>query len=101
MTREEFANVSAEILANLADTGKVSELLDSLRNAFNDTLTESETNAKTAAELTEKNESLQAANMQLFLKTGVQEKLSAETETETETETPDFDSLFDENGELK
>lgn len=99
MTREEFQTISSEILANLADTGAVSEKLDKLRNGFNDEVTAKETATVQAAELTEKNNSLQAANMALYLKTG--EKTETNEDETDDVETVTFDELFDEKGELK
>ena len=34
MTREEFNSKASELLANVADTGKVSDILDELRTGF-------------------------------------------------------------------
>lgn len=101
MTREEFQTVTTEILSKLDDTGAVSERLDRLREAFGEQVTAAETNAATVAELSAKNESLQAANMSLYLKTG--EKAEPENKEETpETAAVTFDELFDEkSGELK
>lgn len=102
MTREEFNKTASEILANIADTGKVSELLDTLRTGFNDEVTKGETAAANVTDLTAKNENLQAANMALFLKTG---KTAATGENEEETAEEEnkleYADLFDEKGELK
>lgn len=102
MTREEFNSKASELLANVADTGKVSEILDELRTGFNEEITKGETAAATVTDLTAKNENLQAANMSLFLKTG---KTAATGENEEETAEEEnkleYADLFDEKGELK
>lgn len=102
MTREEFNSKASELLANVADTGKVSEILDELRTGFNEEITKGETSAAAVTDLTSKNENLQAANMALFLKTG---KTAATGENEEETAEEEnkleYADLFDEKGELK
>ena len=102
MTREEFNSKASELLANVADTGKVSEILDELRTAFHEEITKGETAAAAVTDLTSKNENLQAANMALFLKTG---KTAATGENEEETAEEEnkleYADLFDEKGELK
>lgn len=101
MTADEFNAAVTDILGNVSDVGHVSQKLDELRTAFGEALTDAETRAKTIETLEGEKKSLQEANMNLFLKIGTPQK---ETETEKETETPqetDFESLFDENGNLK
>lgn len=102
MTREEFNNTASEILANIADTGKVSELLDTLRTGFNDEVTKGETAAANVTDLTAKNENLQAANMALFLKTGETAATGESGENAENEETPlKYADLFNDKGELK
>lgn len=101
MTADEFNAAVTDILGNVSDVGHVSQKLDELRTAFGEALTDAETRAKTIETLEGEKKSLQEANMQLFLKIGTPQK---ETETEKKDETPaeaDFESLFDENGNLK
>lgn len=100
MTPEEFQNLTTEILANLADVGTVSANLDKLRTAYGEQVAAATNAAAQVAELTETNNSLKEANMQLFLKTGVQQE-KAEVKTEEENTPLSFDDLFDEKGELK
>ena len=102
MTREEFNSKASELLANVADTGKVSEILDEQRTGFKDEVTKGETAAAAVIELTEKNENLQAANMALFLKTG-ETAATGENEEEQEQEENklEYADLFNEKGELK
>lgn len=102
MTREAFNSKASELLANVADTGKVSEILDELRTGFYEEITKGETAAATVIDLTAKNENLQAANMALFLKTG-ETAATGENEEETAEEENklEYADLFDEKGELK
>ncbi len=101
MTADEFNAAVTDILGNVSDVGHVSQKLDELRTAFGEALTDAETRAKTIETLEGEKKSLQEANMNLFLKIGTPQK---ETKTEQKDETPeetDFESLFDENGNLK
>ena len=72
MTKEEFITKCQEILTNSGDMGKISSVLDELRDGFNESVAQSEILTKANAELTEKNANLQQANMNLFLKCGVE-----------------------------
>ena len=103
MTREEFNSKASELLANVADTGKVSEILDELRTGFNEEITKGETAAAAVSDLTAKNENLQAANMALFLKTGETAATgeNAEENAEENENKLVYADLFDEKGELK
>ena len=105
MTREEFNTKSVELLgavsAEKPDTGKISEMVEEMREGFNKEVTRAETAENSAADLKTKNESLQAANMNLFLKSGQLIKETEEKKIEKQPEKIDFDSLFDEKGELK
>lgn len=106
MTREEYNKLSAEALEAIGnekpDTGKISEMLSKLRDGFAEEVTARETAEKTAAETKAANESLQAANMALFLKSGqiLKEKGESDFDKIKVKEKPSFDSLFNENGEL-
>ena len=96
MTKEEFIAKCQEILTNFGDMGKISSTLDELRDGFNESVAQSEILTKANTELTEKNANLQQANMNLFLKCGVE---NVEKSVENE-EKADFDKLFNEKGEL-
>lgn len=105
MTREEFNEKAKEILNHVSDAGKISEILDELRNGFNEEILKAESAATTAADLAEKNQNLQAANMALFLKTG-EMAATGDPEKEKEKIKEDekkmkYEDLFDEKGELK
>lgn len=101
MTFEEFNSKSTEVLEKLDDQGAVSIILDDLRAGFGE-LTEKvkEVEADNAT-LREKNDKLQTANMELFLKVGNPAKDEEKEEEIEEVEKISYDDLFDDNGELK
>lgn len=102
MTPEEFENLVAETLENVADVGTVSKNLDAMRSAFG-TVTADLTKVKAENEdLTAKNASLKENNLALFLKVGEKPKEEKqEEEKEEEEKEIEIDELFDENGGLK
>lgn len=105
MTREEYNTKSAELITEMGaeqpDNGKISESLAELREAFQYEVTRAETAEKQAEELKSKNESLQAANMSLFLKSGEIIKQTEQQKTPEDRDKPfDFNTLFNEKGEL-
>ena len=102
MTAEEFNAAVTDILGNVSDVGHVSQKLDELRTAFGEALTDAETRAKTIETLEGEKKSLQEANMNLFLKIGSPAKNDPDKEKEPEPPAePDFESLFDDKGNLK
>lgn len=101
MTFEEFNTKSTEVLEKLDDQGAVSIILDELRAGFGE-LTEKVKEVEADNEsLREKNDKLQTANMELFLKVGNPAKEEEEKEEEIKVEKIEYDDLFDDNGELK
>jgi hypothetical protein len=99
---EEFKAKTAEILANPADTAKVSTLLAELTEHNDDVVVELTTAQATATKLTTDNESLRNANMQLFLKVGSNVTTPPGKMDEKPGDTiPKFEDLFDEKGVLK
>lgn len=101
ITLDEFSTITAEILSNSSDVGAISERLDKLRTEYAEQLTVAETNKAKADDLTKQNESLRAANMALFLKTGEKVEKAEEKPKEKEKTKPvDFSELFGDNGEL-
>ena len=96
MTNEEFKAKTAEIIANLNDQAKVTEILVELNEDFaTSSLTFSEmTTVK--EKLTEDNEKLRNANMNLFLKIGE----TPATPKDVLPEVLPIDNLFNENGDL-
>lgn len=105
MTREEYNTKAGELMTAISaeeiDTGKVSEIAAEMREAFQLEVTRAETAEKTAEDLKRSNESLQAANMNLFLKSGEIIKAAEQEKTPPEVDKPfDFNTLFNEKGEL-
>lgn len=98
---EEYKAKTAEILSNLSDQAKVSALLAELVEHNDDAVVEVTKATETATKLTADNENLRNTNMQLFLKVGNTVKEDKQKQTETKDTTPDFNDLFDENGNLK
>ena len=103
MTRDEYnimtGDVMTEISAETLDKGKISEMLANLREGFNLEVTSREAAEAEQQKLKTANESLQAANMALFLKSG--EVIKQAEEIKAPKAPLSFDALFDENGELK
>lgn len=102
MTFEEFNTKSTEVLEKLDDQGAVSIILDELRAGFGE-LAEKVRDVESENEtLREKNDKLQNANMELFLKVGNPAKEEEEEkEEEVVVEKIEYEDLFDDNGELK
>lgn len=94
----DWAKISGQIVQNLGDQGKVTQILSDLETevtTFNTRFSDME---KQTASQTEQIESLQRTNMNLFLKVGnpVPENIVNSNENQLT-----FENLFDEKGELK
>lgn len=102
MTREEFSARCADIMDNLENRGDVSTMLDELRTAFYEVVEHGEEVEAERDDLRARNDNLQQANMDLFLKVGkvATGEPDAEPENEPEPEKMSFDDLYDERGEL-
>lgn len=108
MTREEHAEIVREIIENADNPGTVAEKLAVLVDDYGEQQQAIETAAAEKALLeSQKNqletqaESLRKSNMSLLLQIGTKPK-DADPPAETPPEkTADFDSLFNEKGELK
>lgn len=100
MTLDEFRQRSREILTKMENPEEVGAIIDVLDGAFQERDAAAQTAEATIADLTERNDRLQKANMELFLRTGVQGKADDLSGTEQD-EGVDFSTLFGENGELK
>ena len=98
MKPEEFKQKTAEILANLTDQAKVSELLTELTEDYDSETIVKSTAIATAEKLNADNEKLRQANMNLFLKVGEQ---APKEEKQKQDTTPKYDDLFTESGDLK
>lgn len=85
----EFKQSLNEVLENVSDPGKVSEILTKLHEDYAGTVTEVETLTKTAAELKATNDSLIKSNGELFRKVGlVKEEAEKGAEQKEEEEKP-------------
>jgi hypothetical protein len=102
MTFEEHNKIIKDIAQNLSDQAKVTELLTSLSNDYNETLT----TISSLEPLKDDNEKLRNANMQLFLQVGDTSKLASKEEVPQDTgkkeedKKPSYEELFNEKGEL-
>lgn len=76
MKLEDFQRITGQILENHTDQAQVSLLLNELVNDYPVVLKEANENKTTAETLTEANEKLRAANMELFLSLGGQKPAS-------------------------
>lgn len=100
MTLDEFRTRSREILTKLESPEEVGVIIDVLDGAFQERDAAASEAESKIADLTARNDRLQEANMQLFLRTGVQGK-SDDLEGQEEEQGVDFSELFDSSGELK
>lgn len=108
MTIDEYNTKSGELLAAVSaeqiDNGKISTLLNELREGFTEESSARANAEKAVTDLTEKNKSLQESNMSLFLKVGEKAKETPEktpAENSGENYPNDFSGIFDEKtGEL-
>lgn len=98
MNRNEHSNILAAILAAASDPATVSDKVTQLSDDYMGLLAESEINRETITGLKKQNEELIKQNMKLFLKVGVSQETPIQ---ELEEKRPTFESLFDENGNLK
>lgn len=100
MTIEEFAMKSRAILTKLENPEDVAAVIDEMISAYTERDGAAVAAETKVSELTAKTERLQAANMELYLRTGVKSDTDELSGTEQEKGT-DFAELFDGNGELK
>lgn len=105
MNREEFNTKAVELLGAVSqekpDTGKISEMVEEMRAGFNEEFTRADTAENQRNTYKEQVESLQKANMSLFLKSGQLIQETEDLKIDKKPEPVDFASLFDEKGELK
>lgn len=113
MTHEEHETIITDILSNLGDQGKVSELLNNLREDYTTTLTNVNTLSTSNADLLKNNESLRNVNNKFMIRLGNLEEFNSSNNTnvnsqfQQETQQQQnqepklsYDNLF-ENGVLK
>lgn len=103
MKLEEFQTITQKIMENHSDQAQVSLLLKQLSDDYPVVLKEADTHRETATKLTEANEKLRSANMELFLsiggkKTETPSDPKLETKKETALKIEDF---LDEKGNIK
>lgn len=104
MNREEFNTKAVELLGAVSaenpDTGKISEMVEEMRAGFNEEFSRADSAETQRDTFKEQVESLQKANMALFLKSGELIKETEDLKIDKKPETVNFESLFDEKGEL-
>ena len=104
MTREEHKKAVEKLLGMVSAEhhADASELLTTLSEDYETTLTTSETVASENANLKTNVEKLRKVNTDLFLKVGTPTKAKPTEVEEKETDIPDlsYDKLFNEKGEL-
>lgn len=101
MTLDEFSAKARETLTKLESPEEIGGIVDDLISAYRErdaAATDAETNVQT---LTKKNELLQKANMELYLRTGTKSENTDDLSGVEEKKGEDFSMLFDERGELK
>ena len=106
MTREELAKLIQELhgFSTPENQARTSEILTTISEGFENTLTASEQAQTRVSELTANNETLRDVNAKLFLKVGSKPSepiADPEPPKQTEPDAPiSFDTLFNEKGEL-
>lgn len=104
MTREEHKKAIEKLLGMVSadHQADASELLTTLSEDYETTLTNSETVTNENTNLKANVEKLRKVNTDLFLKVGTPTKGKPTEETENKSDIPDigFDKLFNEKGEL-
>lgn len=109
MKREEHKTKLQEILNNLTDQGKVTELLAELTSDYEVVSSQLETLQESNTTLSKDAESLRSANMKLFLQIGTKEDKQDENlnneslndDASLDNKKLSFNDLFDEKGGLK
>lgn len=100
-----FQEITQQILENHTDQAKVSLLLKELSEDYPTVLKEAEVSKETASTLTEANEKLRSANMELFLSLGGKKQPSPSDPKPADPkpeETPiTVNDLLDDKGNLK
>jgi hypothetical protein len=103
MKFEEFQSITQKIMENHADQAQVSLLLKQLSDDYPVILKEAADSKETATKLTDANEKLRSANMELFLSIGGKKpETPSDPKLETKKETPlKVEDFLDEKGNLK
>jgi hypothetical protein len=102
---EEFTAKTQEVLQNLTDQAKVSEILAELLNDHADTVKQFTEGQKLVTSTTEANEKLRQANMKLFLQIGDKPDMSqidkAKQQAGQEDKPAKVEDFLDAKGNLK
>jgi regulator of replication initiation timing len=107
-TQEQANQMINDILGNLNDQGKVSEILQDFRTDYTGTLTEHAILSQSVEDLTKNNESLKTVNNKIMLQlgdvstiVGKEKEQKEEQEKEEQENELTYENLFNEKGELK
>jgi regulator of replication initiation timing len=107
-SQEQANQMINDILGNLNDQGKVSEILQDFRTDYTGTLTEHANLSTSVEELTRNNESLKNVNNKIMLQlgdvssiVGKEKEQKEEQEKEEQENELTYENLFNEKGELK
>jgi regulator of replication initiation timing len=109
-TQEQLNQLVTDILGNLSDQGKVSDLLNDFRTDYTGTLTDYDKVTKDNESLLKNNESLRNVNNKMMLQLGdvssivskeKEDKQKEEEEQKIEDQKEPYSDLFGEDGELK
>lgn len=92
---EEFKEELNQILENVNDPGKVSQILTKLHENYNSMVGEYEEISSTNAKLKESNESLVKSNGELFRYVGLVKEEPEQTEPDKEEPKPDLPPIED------
>jgi hypothetical protein len=99
MKPEEFESVTSQILTNLTDQGKVSELLTQLNETYKTTHTTSQTLDDKQKDYEKEIQALKDTNMNLFLKLKSQPETQDQGSGSSDQSEPmTYDKLLDEMG---
>lgn len=96
LTHEEFVEATQKIISAIpaeSNDGEVSKILTSLTEGFTETITDKEKLAKDNDELKARNEKLRDANMELYLKVGM-EKEDRKIEVQPERQPIDMNATL-------
>jgi len=97
---EDFSAKAQEIINNLSDQAKVSEILAELTQEHIKTVQEVEENNKLVSQTQEENKRLREANLKLFLMVG-EPKKEEEQQQQKEEQKITIEDLLDGKGRLK
>jgi len=100
LTLDEFSAEARKVLTKLESPEEIGGIVDNLIAAYTERDAAATSAESNVTELTNKNELLQKANMELYLRTGVKSEKTDDLSGTEEAKGEDFNVLFDESGEL-